>query len=79
MEITINAKKVTVEGVRITYDQVVALAATQWGTAATHSVTYRHRVPFEKLPGERDGILSPGQSVPLSEGMVINAVVTSGA
>jgi hypothetical protein len=41
--------------------------------------TYRHRVPFEQLPGERDGSLYKGKSVECTPGMVINCMDTSNA
>lgn len=78
INVLINGKEHSV-GPSLTYEQIVTLADTEWGTAILHSVTYHHIVRFEQLPGERDGLLSPGQSVPTSPGMHINAVVTGSA
>ncbi len=63
----------------LTYQEIVDLADTQWGNKALHSVTYHHRVPFDQLPGERGGMLRPGQSVKVTPGMYICAAVTGNA
>jgi hypothetical protein len=78
----------------LTYDDVILMAVNQFrrqrGSPPVDpsepfpmphlSVVYHHRVPFEQLPGERDGSLWLGSKpVKVTNGMVINAVNTSGA
>lgn len=52
------------------YATIVALANTR--LLSGHAVTYYHQ-------SGKQGILHPGESVELLEGMVFNAIVTSGA
>jgi hypothetical protein len=77
--VKINGTDFEVEGGWLTYERIVELADTQWGKEALHSVVYSHRLPFDQLPGERNGILSPGKRVVPTQGMVIDAVVTGAA
>lgn len=77
IDIMVNGRKVTLDGDVLTYEKAVELAAT--GRKAVHSVVYGHRVPFNSLPGERDGMLYPGKSVKATIGMVVTAVVTGDA
>jgi hypothetical protein len=79
MRIKINAVEYEVSDQPLSYETIVDLADTRWGKATIHTVCYVHKVPFDKLPGERTGMLIPGQSVIPSEGMVIDAVVTGNA
>jgi hypothetical protein len=70
-EVVINGVKKTLNATEITYQEIVALAAT--GRNAVHSVTYRARKEGIQ------GILAPGEKVKLVEGMVFNAMVTDNA
>lgn len=79
MKIKINGKDMEVSESALTYQQIVDLADTSRGKSALHSIMYGHRVPFNQLPGERSGMVCPGQSVPVTEGMHIEAIVTDSA
>lgn len=73
----------------ITYEQIIRIACDQidkskgrqvkppgYDQFPQMSVTYRHRVPFEELPSERDGSLWKGKKVAVTPGMIINAYCT---
>jgi uncharacterized Zn finger protein (UPF0148 family) len=73
----------------ITYEQVIRIACDQidkskgravkppgYDKFPQMSVTYQHKVPFEHLPGERDGSLWVGKKVAVTPGMIINAYCT---
>jgi hypothetical protein len=93
MQINLNAQKAIVRSVNgkfvLTYEQIVRMALFQDNPHTSMlrtdsdlpmlTCTYRHRVPFEQLPGERDGSLYKGKSVECTPGMVINCMDTSNA
>lgn len=73
----------------ITYEQIVRFACDQidrskgrpvkppgYDQFPMMSVTYHHKVPFEQLPGERDGSLHKGEKVAVTVGMIINSYCT---
>ncbi len=75
-KVTINGRKVTLtddDCIALTYQRVVDLADTHWGKKALHSVTFHDRITGHS------GILDPGRSVVPTEGMIIDACVTSNA
>lgn len=73
IEITINGRRHVVGGSAISYEQVVQLAGEQ----GTPSMTQYWRGGHAK--GREGRILSPGQSVPLDDGLVFCAVHTGNA
>jgi hypothetical protein len=76
MQIVVNGIKVEVEGLALSHEGVVWLAARQKPTDGDlFTVTYRGRHGH----GGYSGTLTPGQSVNLSEGMVFNAARTGNA
>jgi len=72
----------------LTYEQIIRMACDQIDKSKGRlvkppdykfpdmSVTYRHKVPFDQLPGERDGMMCRGQKVVVTPGMIINAYCT---
>jgi hypothetical protein len=93
-EINLNGRKVTIQATNgkfiLTYEQIVRMAVNQrrghlnafTGSDAElphETVVYHHRVPWEKLHGERDGSLWKGKSVECTPGMVIDCCNTGNA
>lgn len=71
MNVIVNGKATQVPGPNLTWEEVSVLAHGKERPGL--SVTWR-------VPGTRDaGMLSAGQSVPVTEGMVINAQMTGSA
>jgi hypothetical protein len=74
--VSINGTKFTLSSadcVALTYQRVVDLADTQWGTKALHTIVFGDRVTG------KSGTLTPGRSIVPTEGMSITAVVTGDA
>lgn len=62
----------------ISYQEIVNLAATSWGPKALHTITYSRGKHYEgTLP--RSGSVIRGESITVSEGLLIGAVVTDAA
>jgi hypothetical protein len=93
-EINLNGRRETIRAKDgkfvLTYEQIVRMAVNQKRTefnkfAGTDAelpmltCTYRHRVEFSSLPGERSGTLWKGKSVECTPGMCIDAMDTSNA
>ena len=78
-KIVLNGRELLATGRTISYEQIVEMAKTGFPLEVAHTVTFQHRVHFNRLPGERNGSLTPGKTVPVSAGMVINALVTGAA
>ena len=75
MKIILNGSTIEVEAAeRISYERIIELAGYSPGRIV--SVTFRKRIDRET---EKQGILSPGKTAPLLDGMVINAIVTGNA
>lgn len=71
-KITINGRRQTVQADRLSYDQIVQLAAT--GRTGLHSVTYHGA----GSPNS-EGILAPGEWVQIKDGTHLSAMVTDNA
>ena len=75
MTIILNGNTVEVETTeRISYERIIELAGYRPGRIV--SVTFHKRIDSET---EKQGILSPGKTAPLLDGMVVNAMVTDNA
>lgn len=74
MNIKVNGKTFDSEGESVDYDTVVTMA----GHNAEHvySVTYRTRRSGDE---QRSGILAPGESTKVEDGMVFSVADTSSA
>lgn len=72
IQITLNSDTFHLEQRPVSYAEIVQLAHPGINPARVVAVTY-------KAPGMDGGLLLPGCSVPLFDGMVINAIDTSGA
>jgi hypothetical protein len=75
-DITINGRKVTIEGEVLSYEKAVELANTRWGKDAPHTVVYWRRCSGDC---QNSGLLAPGKPVQMLPGMHVTAVVVSGA
>jgi hypothetical protein len=75
VKISINGDEHEVEAAELTYQEIVDLADSGRSKSALHSVTFKAKSGDWSL----SGMVHPGQSVAISEGMVINAFVTDGA
>jgi hypothetical protein len=93
-EINLNGRKTTIKAKGgkfvLSYEEIVRMAVNQKRTEFNKfagpdselpmlTCTYRHRVDFSKLPGERDGSLWKGKSVECTPGMCIDAMDTGSA
>ena len=75
MKIILNGKVMEVKvAERISYEEIIELAGYRPGKIV--SVTFHKRIDTET---EKQGILSPGKTAPLLEGIVFNAIVTDNA
>lgn len=87
-QVKINCRDVTHPDGEISYEQVVEYAHPGFFTKypdpdpykrPVFTVTYRHKVPWNELLGERNGSLTPGQRVKCTGGMIINCCITGNA
>jgi hypothetical protein len=79
MLITINAQKKDVQATHLTYQEIVDMADSGRSKQALHSITYSVRGTGDKQGWERSGLISPGQTLELADGMHISAMVTDNA
>lgn len=75
VEVSINGRMILIDQRMLSYNDIVLLAAT--GRKALHSVVFHRKTPHPHLKNE--GTLLPKQSVTVSEGLSISAVVTDNA
>lgn len=75
--VTVNGVEHQIEGDRLSYEQVAALAGKP---GASHlSMVYHGRVTIDGERYEKNGSLIPGESVKIHDGMHFSAVHTGNA